>query len=200
MKAHATPLEGVLLLEPAIFADARGHFFESYNRRGFREATGLDPDFVQDNQSLSRRGVLRGLHYQLAQPQGKLVRAILGEIWDVAVDLRRGSPTFGRWAAFHLSDETPAMLWIPPGFAHGFYVLSEAAEVLYKATDFYAPREERTLAWNDPDLAIEWPLAGPPELSDKDRRGLSFARAEVYEPPTITPAVHLTAPRPVTSS
>lgn len=182
MNAMVMDLPEIMLLEARVFEDPRGLFYESYNRRTFHKATGVDLEFVQDNQSLSRRGVLRGLHYQLGRPQGKLVRVTLGEVWDVAVDLRRGSPRFGRWTGVRLSDEAATMLWIPPGFAHGFYVTSEAAEVQYKATDYYAPAEERTLLWNDPALGIAWPLAGgAPELSAKDRLGLPLARAEVYD-------------------
>jgi dTDP-4-dehydrorhamnose 3,5-epimerase len=193
-----TSLCDVLLLEARVFEDARGLFYESYSRRAFREATGLDPKFVQDNQSLSRRGVLRGLHYQVQHPQGKLVRVTLGEVWDVAVDLRQGSPGFGRWCGVTLSDASATMLWIPPGFAHGFYVTSEAAEVQYKATDYYAPEYERTLRWNDPDLAIAWPLAGAaPELSEKDHCGHRFAQAEVYDL-TLHPASAQPGTVPVT--
>ena len=180
MKVERTSIPDVLLLEPKVFGDARGLFFESYNRRGFAAATGLDVEFVQDNHSRSRRNVLRGLHYQVRQAQGKLVRAASGEIWDVAVDLRRSSPSFGRWVGAKLDAESHRMLWIPPGFAHGFVVLSEQADVLYKATDFYAPEHERTLLWNDPALAIPWPLAGEPVLTDKDRRGLPLSAAETF--------------------
>lgn len=180
MKVMATELSGVLLLEPVVHEDARGFFFESYNRRAFFEATGLDVDFVQDNHSHSRRGVLRGLHYQLCRPQGKLVRVVAGEVFDVAVDLRRRSPTFGRWVGLRLSAENRRMLWIPPGFAHGFLVVSEAADVLYKATDYWAPECERTLRWDDERLAIAWPLAGAPLVSEKDARGLRFEEAEVF--------------------
>jgi dTDP-4-dehydrorhamnose 3,5-epimerase len=174
-----TAVPGVVVLEPKVFGDARGFFLESWNRRAFAQA-GIDADFVQDNHSRSSRNVLRGLHYQLRQPQGKLVRVVAGEIYDVAVDLRRGSPTFGRWAGVALSAENRRMVWVPAGFAHGFLVLSEAAEVLYKATDYYAPEHERTIAWDDPDLAIAWPLAGAPVLSAKDAAGTRFRDAEVY--------------------
>ena len=170
----------VLLLEPKLFGDARGFFYESYNRRTFTQATGLDVEFVQDNHSRSSKNVLRGLHYQLRQPQGKLVRVTAGEIWDVAVDLRRSSPTFGRWASATLSAKSSRMLWVPAGFAHGFLVLSDHAEVQYKATDYYAPAHERTLLWNDPALAIDWPLAGEPVMTDKDRRGMPLDAAETY--------------------
>ena len=171
----------MLLIEPKVFGDARGFFFEAYNRRGFREATGLDADFVQDNQSQSVRNVLRGLHYQVRQPQGKLVSVVAGEIFDVAVDLRKSSPTFGKWASALLSAGTPRSIWIPPGFAHGFLVLSDQALVLYKTTDYYAPEHERTLAWNDPQLAIRWPLEAVPVMSDKDRRGTPLAAADLFD-------------------
>ena len=180
MRTIPTAIPAVLLFEPKVFGDARGFFFESYNRRAFRDATGVDAEFVQDNHSRSGRNVLRGLHYQVRQPQGKLVRVIAGEIYDVAVDLRRGSPTFGRWEGMRLDAESKRMLWIPAGFAHGFLVTSESAEVLYKTTDYYAPEHERTLLWSDPALAIPWPLAGEPVLADKDRRGVPLARAETY--------------------
>ncbi len=181
MQVIATAIPDVLLLEPKVFGDARGFFFESYNRRAFQEATGLDPDFVQDNHSRSAQGVLRGLHYQIQQPQGKLVRVVAGEVFDVAVDLRTKSPTFGRWVGEMLSAENKCMLWIPPGFAHGFVVLSEYAEFLYKTTDYYAPQHERCIAWNDPTLAIQWPAAiGQPQLSTKDAQGVAFAAAETF--------------------
>jgi dTDP-4-dehydrorhamnose 3,5-epimerase len=180
MQVLPTELAGVLLLEPKVFGDERGFFFESYHRRGFHKATGIDVEFVQDNHSRSGRNVLRGLHYQVRQPQGKLVRVVAGEVWDVAVDLRRSSPSFGKWAAFTLSAESRRMAWIPPGFAHGFVVTSDAAEVLYKATDYYAPEHERTVLWSDPALAIPWPLAGAPVVADKDRRGTPLAQAEVF--------------------
>jgi dTDP-4-dehydrorhamnose 3,5-epimerase len=169
------------MLEPKVFGDARGFFYESYNRRTFAQVTGLDVEFVQDNHSRSSKDVLRGLHYQIRQPQGKLVRVTAGEIWDVAVDLRRGSASFGRWTAATLSAETHRMLWVPAGFAHGFIVLSENAEVQYKTTDYYAPEHERTLLWNDPALAIRWPLAGEPVMTDKDRRGTSLSAAETFD-------------------
>lgn len=169
MKVHPTSLAGVLILEPRLFEDDRGFFFESFNQRAFAEASGReDCRFVQDNHSLSRRGVLRGLHYQLRQPQGKLVRVLRGEIFDVAVDLRQGSASFGHWTAAHLSAENRRQMWIPEGFAHGFLTLSGEAEVLYKTTDFYAPEHERSLRWDDPQLAIDWPLQGAPQLSAKD--------------------------------
>ena len=180
MKVAATAIAEVLLIEPKVFGDARGFFLESYNRRALREATGLDLEFVQDNHSRSAKGVLRGLHYQIRQPQGKLIRVLAGRIYDVAVDLRRSSASFGRWVGMALDAEHPRMLWIPPGFAHGFAVLSDSADVLYKATDYYAPQHERTLAWNDPALGIAWPIDGEPALSDKDRRGVRLAEAETY--------------------
>ncbi len=182
MKATALDLPEVLVLEPAVHADDRGRFHESYNRRRFAELTGTDPDFVQDNHSVSARGVLRGLHYQ-APPaaQGKLVRVVVGEIFDVAVDIRRTSPRFGRWAAARLSADDHRQMWIPPGFAHGFLVLSETAEVLYKTTDYYAPEHERCIRWNDPDIGIDWPLTDPPLLSPKDAAGATLAAADVFE-------------------
>jgi dTDP-4-dehydrorhamnose 3,5-epimerase len=181
MKVTRTRIPEVLILEPKVFEDSRGFFLESYNRRVFKQATGLDPDFVQDNQSFSARNVLRGLHYQVRQPQGKLITAIAGEIFDVAVDLRRRSPTFGKWASATLSGGTHRAIWIPPGFAHGFMALSEQALVHYKASDYYAPEHERTLMWNDPDLAITWPLEGEPIVSDKDSHGLRFGAAELFD-------------------
>ena len=181
MKVTRTRIPEVLILEPKVFEDSRGFFLESYNRRVFKQATGLDPDFVQDNQSFSARNVLRGLHYQVRQPQGKLITAIAGEIFDVAVDLRRSSPTFGKWASATLSGGTHRAIWIPPGFAHGFLVLSEQALIHYKASDYYAPEHERTLMWNDPDLAITWPLEGEPIVSDKDSHGLRFGAAELFD-------------------
>jgi dTDP-4-dehydrorhamnose 3,5-epimerase len=180
VKVARTAIADVRLLEPAVFGDERGFFVEPYNKRSFREATGLDVEFVQDNHSRSKRGVLRGLHYQIRQPQGKLIRAMAGRIFDVAVDLRRSSASFGRWVGMELDAESMRMLWIPPGFAHGFAVLSDLADVLYKTTEYYAPAHERTLRWDDPQLAIAWPLAGPPTLSDKDRRGAALADAETY--------------------
>jgi dTDP-4-dehydrorhamnose 3,5-epimerase len=177
MKVIETGLPGVLLLEPRVFGDDRGFFLESYNKRAMREA-GIADDFVQDNHSRSTKGVLRGLHYQVHQPQGKLVRVVSGEVYDVAVDMRRGSPGFGKWTGMRLSADNKRMAWIPPGFAHGFYVMSETADFLYKTTAYYAPEHERTLMWNDPTLAIDWPLAGEPLLSAKDRQGLPLARAE----------------------
>jgi dTDP-4-dehydrorhamnose 3,5-epimerase len=180
MKAIPTAIPGLTILEPRVFGDERGFFFESYNRRAFREATGDDPDFVQDNHSRSARNVLRGLHYQVRQPQGKLVRVVAGEVWDVAVDLRRSSPTFGRWVGVTLSAANRRMLWVPVGFAHGFVVTSDGAEFLYKTTDYYAPEHERSLLWNDPALAISWPLQGEPVLKPSDAAGTPLARAETF--------------------
>jgi len=179
LKVEPTSIADVLVLEPKVFGDARGFFMETWNARTF-ENLGIEARFVQDNHSRSARNVLRGLHYQLRQPQGKLVRVSAGEIWDVAVDLRRSSPDFGRWTGIALNSETRRMLWIPAGFAHGFVVLSEYAEVQYKATDFYAPEYERTLLWNDPAMAIPWPHRGEALLSDKDRRGTPLAQAETF--------------------
>jgi dTDP-4-dehydrorhamnose 3,5-epimerase len=179
MKVSNTGIQGLLVFEPAVFGDARGFFFESYNKRVMAQA-GVTAEFVQDNHSRSARNVLRGLHYQVRQPQGKLVRVVAGEVLDVAVDLRRSSPTFGKWASFVLSAENKRMLWVPPGFAHGFVVRTEHAEVLYKATDFWAPEHERSIVWNDPDLAIDWQLSTEPLLSQKDRQGLRLRDAEVY--------------------
>jgi dTDP-4-dehydrorhamnose 3,5-epimerase len=181
MKVMPMSILDVLVLEPKVFGDARGFFFESYNRRAFAEATGLDPDFVQDNHSRSARGVLRGLHYQIRQPQGKLVRVVAGEVFDVAVDLRRNSPTFGRWVGEYLSAENKRMMWVPEGFAHGFVVISDHAEFLYKTTDYYAPEHERCIRWDDPSIGIEWPLAGQPQLSGKDMQGMALGDAEVFE-------------------
>jgi dTDP-4-dehydrorhamnose 3,5-epimerase len=179
LKKIPTSLPGVFALEPRVFGDERGFFFESYNQKIMAEA-GIAENFVQDNHSCSSRNVLRGLHYQLKHPQGKLVRAAEGEILDVAVDMRRSSPTFGRWEGVRLSGENKRMLWIPAGFAHGFRVISDKAHVLYKATDFYAPEHERTLAWNDPQLKINWELDGEPIISAKDQRGVAFRDAESY--------------------
>jgi dTDP-4-dehydrorhamnose 3,5-epimerase len=180
MQVVRTDLAEVLLLEPRVFTDERGFFFEAYNRRSFQAATGVDAEFVQDNHSRSAKGVLRGLHYQIRQPQGKLVRVVAGAIWDVAVDIRRSSPTFGRWAGFALSAADKRMAWIPVGFAHGFLVTSESAEVIYKTTDYYAPAHERTLRWDDPRLGIRWPLEGAPTLAAKDAQGPTLERAELF--------------------
>lgn len=182
MKVIPTRLPEVVIVEPRILGDARGFFFESFNRRQFNQALSLDVDFVQDSHSRSAQGVLRGLHYQLApHAQGKLVRVVHGEIFDVAVDVRKRSKTFGCWTGVRLSSENHRQLWIPQGFAHGFLVLSESAEVLYKTTDFYAPDAERGIRWDDPQLAIDWPLPGAPILSDKDRLAPLFADAEIFE-------------------
>lgn len=182
MKIATCAIADVLLIEPQVFSDDRGFFFESFNQRVFREASGLTVDFVQDNHSRSARNVLRGLHYQIKQPQGKLVRVVAGEVFDVAVDIRRSSPTFGRWVGEILSADNKKQLWLPPGMAHGFVVLSESAEFLYKTTDYWAPEHERCIAWNDPTLTIEWPeLNGVPLLSNKDANGQLFVQAEVFE-------------------
>lgn len=173
-------ISDVLEIRPKVFEDDRGFFFESFNHKAFVDRVEVVDRFVQDNHSRSLQGVLRGLHYQIQQPQGKLVRAIVGEIFDVAVDIRKHSPTFGQWVGYRLSADNKIQVWIPPGFAHGFLVLSEVAEVLYKTTDYYVPQYERTIAWNDPDLAVAWPLAGEPLLSDKDRVGQWLKQAEVY--------------------
>jgi len=175
-----TAIPEVLVLEPRVIGDARGWFYESYNRRAFEQATGIDVEFVQDNISRSGRNVLRGLHYQIRQPQGKLVRVLAGKIWDVAVDIRRSSPHFGKWVGLELSGDDRRAIWVPPGFAHGFIAISEHAEVQYKTTDYYAPEHERTIRWDDPALAIAWPKTGEPILNDKDRRGASLAEAETY--------------------
>ncbi|MFM2035213.1 MAG: dTDP-4-dehydrorhamnose 3,5-epimerase [Pseudomonadota bacterium] len=175
MKATPTAIADVLLIEPKVFGDERGFFFESFNQRAFNQATGLNLDFVQDNHSKSGQGVLRGLHYQVQQPQGKLVRVVAGEVFDVAVDIRPDSPTFGQWVGEILSADNKLQLWVPPGLAHGFLVLSETAEFLYKTTDYYAPEHERCIAWNDPTLAIAWPAMNEgPKLSAKDAAGGSF--------------------------
>ncbi len=180
MLAIPTAIPDVLIIEPKVFGDARGFFFESYNERAFVQATGLELNFVQDNHSRSAGGVLRGLHYQLKQAQGKLVRVVRGSVYDVAVDVRQSSPTFGRWVGVELSDSNHRQLWVPPGFAHGFLVTSESADFLYKTTDYYAPEHERCIAWNDQAIGIQWPLAGAPVLSAKDQQGLLLARAEVF--------------------
>ena len=171
----------VILVEPKVFGDERGFFMETWNVRSFAE-NGLNLTFVQDNHSKSGRGILRGLHYQIQNKQGKLVRVVAGEVFDVAVDLRKSSPTFGKWVGEYLSAENKRMLWVPPGFAHGFYVTSETADLTYKCTDFYSPQFERSLAWDDPDLGIDWPLkrGGAPRLSDKDRAGIALRNAEVF--------------------
>jgi dTDP-4-dehydrorhamnose 3,5-epimerase len=182
MKVTPAAIPDVLVIEPKVFGDERGFFFESYNRRAFNEATGLDIDFVQDNHSKSAQGVLRGLHYQLPpKAQGKLVRVVQGEVFDVAVDLRKSSPTFGRWVGDILSAENRKQIWIPPGFAHGFLTLSATAEFLYKTTDDYAPELERCIRWDDPLIAIAWPLQATPQVSVKDAAGSRFASAETFE-------------------
>jgi len=179
MKVIRTAISDVLIVEPEIFTDARGFFYESFHKTAM-QAVGINGDFVQDNHSRSIRNVLRGLHYQTKQPQGKLVRAVVGEIFDVAVDIRRHSPTLGKWVGMNLSAENKRMAWIPPGFAHGFLVLSEHAEVLYKTTDYWAPQSERTIVWNDRDLAIAWPTGEEPQLSAKDMAGAPFNEAELF--------------------
>ncbi|MNN10308.1 dTDP-4-dehydrorhamnose 3,5-epimerase [compost metagenome] len=180
MKATRLAIPEVVLIEPKVFGDDRGFFFESFNHQQFEEAIGRPVKFVQDNHSRSAKGVLRGLHYQIVQPQGKLVRVVSGEVFDVAVDIRRSSPTFGQWVGEYLSGENKRQLWVPEGFAHGFVVLSDHAEFLYKTTDYYAPSHERCILWNDPDLAIAWPGSGEPTLSAKDANGSRFGSAEVY--------------------
>jgi len=175
-----TGIPGLLVIEPKVWGDARGFFFESYNQRRFEELTGVRKTFVQDNHSRSARNVLRGLHYQIRQPQGKLVRVVAGEVYDVAVDIRRSSPTFSKWFGLHMSADNKKMLWIPEGFAHGFVVLSEHAEFLYKTTDYWAPEHERCIRWNDPELAIDWQISGEPVLSAKDQAGKPFRDAEVF--------------------
>jgi dTDP-4-dehydrorhamnose 3,5-epimerase len=181
MNVTATELSGVLILEPRVHGDERGFLLESWNEKTLREM-GLDLEFVQDNHSFSRHGTLRGLHYQIEQPQGKLVRVATGEVFDVAVDMRQSSPTLGRWTGVWLTEENHTMLWVPPGFAHGFYVASDSAHFLYKCTDFYAPEHSRTVSWDDPELAIEWPLADDarPSLSAGDRKGTPFREAELF--------------------
>jgi dTDP-4-dehydrorhamnose 3,5-epimerase len=184
VKATRTAIPEVVLLEPKVFGDARGFFLESFNQRAFQEATGADVKFVQDNHSRSARGVLRGLHYQLKQPQGKLVRVVRGTVFDVAVDIRRSSPTFGRWVGAELSEQNQHQLWVPAGFAHGFLVLSESADFLYKTTEYYAPEHERCIAWNDPAIGVEWPLAATalaaPLLSNKDAAAPALGQADVF--------------------
>ncbi len=180
MEVHATEIPDVLVIEPRVFGDARGFFFESFNQRTWEEKTGLRTRFVQENHSRSVRHVLRGLHYQIRQPQGKLVRVILGTVFDVAVDLRRSSPTFGRWVGRELSAENRRQMWIPECFAHWFVVLSEAAEFLYLTTDFYAPEHERAVIWNDPELAIDWPIDVPPSLSAKDGQAPLLKNADLF--------------------
>ncbi len=180
MQIIKTDISDVIIFEPKVFGDARGFFFESYNQRVFQQATGSVPVFVQDNHSRSAKNVLRGLHYQIVQPQGKLVRVTVGEVFDVAVDIRKSSPTFGQSVGAYLSAENNRQMWVPPGFAHGFVVLSEFAEFLYKTTDFYAPEHERCIVWNDPELGIAWPLKDKPLLSQKDLQGVLFKDAECF--------------------
>lgn len=180
MNKIGTALPDVFLIEPKVFGDDRGFFYESWNRNALA-GLGLDVDFVQDNHSKSQRGVLRGLHYQIQHPQGKLVRVVAGEVFDVAVDLRRRAPTFGQWVGFTLSAENKRMAWIPPGFAHGFVVTSDAAEFLYKTTDYWYPEHERSLLWNDQTLGIDWPIEGAPKLAAKDAAGTPLAQAEVFD-------------------
>lgn len=180
MNVIACELPGVLILEPKVFGDERGFFYESFNARSFEQATGLKTDFVQDNHSRSQKGVLRGLHYQLENVQGKLVRVTAGEVLDVAVDIRRSSPTFGRWVSVRLSAENHRQMWVPEGFAHGFVVLSDYAEFLYKTTDYYTPSAERCIRWDDPDLAIDWQLTATPALSAKDQNGKSLKEADLF--------------------
>jgi dTDP-4-dehydrorhamnose 3,5-epimerase len=181
MNVIDTIIPDVKIIEPKVFGDSRGFFYESFNARQFHQATGLDIEFVQDNHSKSGLGVLRGLHYQIEQPQGKLVRVISGKVFDVAVDARKSSPTFGRWVGEILSADNCRQMWVPPGFAHGFLVLADETEFLYKTTDYYAPEHERTIQWDDPDLAIDWPIDGfEPRLSDKDQHGVSFAEVEYF--------------------
>ena len=180
MLATRLSIPDVVLIEPKVFGDARGFFFESFNQRSFYEATGTDYQFVQDNHSRSSKGVLRGLHYQIQQPQGKLVRVVQGAVFDVAVDIRRSSPTFGKWVGEELSADNHRQLWVPPGFAHGFVVLSDTAEFLYKTTDYYAPEHERCIAWDDATLAIDWRVDGLPSLSVKDAHGKALENAELF--------------------
>lgn len=180
MRATPTALPDVVIIEPQVFGDARGFFFESFHAKRFAQVTGWDGPFVQDNHSRSGQGVLRGLHYQIEQAQGKLVRVTVGEVWDVAVDLRQASPTFGHWVGVTLSADNRRQLWIPPGFAHGFVVLSEQAEFVYKTTDYYAPQHERCIRWDDPTLAIDWPFEGQPRVSAKDAAGLTLAQAPTF--------------------
>ena len=180
MKVTSTNIPEVLIIEPKVFGDDRGFFFESFNQQAFNDAVGQDVQFVQDNHSRSAKGVLRGLHYQIQQTQGKLVRVTLGAVFDVAVDLRKSSSTFGQWVGVELSEDNNRQLWVPAGFAHGFVVLSDSAEFLYKATDYYAPEFERNIMWNDPEIGINWPIDDEPQLSGKDQQGLSLNDAEVF--------------------
>ena len=175
-----TNIPDLLILEPKVFGDSRGFFFESFNQQNFNQVTGLDVNFVQDNHSRSAQGVLRGLHYQLQQPQGKLVRVVRGAVFDVAVDIRQSSPTFGQWAGVELTEDNQKQVWVPPGFAHGFVVLSDTADFLYKTTDYYAPQHERSIAWNDPAIGITWPQGLQPQLSTKDQTAKLLAEAELF--------------------
>ena len=179
MNVVATPIPGVLIIEPKVFGDSRGFFFESFNQRAFNETTGLEVNFVQDNHSRSAHGVLRGLHYQSQQPQGKLVRVVRGAVFDVAVDIRRSSPHFGQWVGVDLSEDNQRQMWVPPGFAHGFLVTSASADFLYKTTDYYAPEFEQCIAWNDPTIGIDWPAGAAPQLSKKDAAGARLAEAQL---------------------
>jgi dTDP-4-dehydrorhamnose 3,5-epimerase len=181
MNVIPTHIPDLLIIEPRIFGDDRGFFFESYNEKSFAEKTGISPKFVQDNHSLSTKNVLRGLHYQIKETQGKLVRVISGEVLDIAVDIRRSSPTFGQWASCLLSGENKRQFWVPEGFAHGFVVLSDSAEFLYKTTNYYAPQYDRVILWNDPDLGVDWQLKGEPILSDKDKAGKRFKEADLFD-------------------
>ena len=181
MQVIATKIPDVLIIEPKVFGDDRGFFYESFNKKKFAEASGVTAEFVQDNHSKSTKGVLRGLHYQIKQPQGKLVRVSYGEVFDVAVDLRKSSATFGQWIGVKLSAENKRQMWVPAGFAHGFVVLSETAEFLYKTTDYYAPEHERCIRWNDNELAIDWQYNDEPLVSDKDAQGAAFNKAELFE-------------------
>ena len=180
MKVTPTAIADVLIIEPRVFGDARGFFYESFNQQAFDRATGLTLNFVQDNHSRSAKGVLRGLHYQIQQPQGKLVRVARGAVFDVAVDIRKSSPSFGKWVGVELSEDNHRQLWVPPGLAHGFLVLSETADFLYKTTNYYAPEYERCIAWNDPAIGIDWPIDMQPSLSAKDQGGLTLSQAELF--------------------
>ena len=180
MKVTPTAIPDVLIIEPKVFGDERGFFFESFNQKAFNEATGLDVNFVQDNHSRSSKGVLRGLHYQVQQPQGKLVRVVRGAVFDVAVDIRKSSPTFGQWVGVELSEENHKQLWVPPGFAHGFLVMSDSADFLYKTTDYYAPAHERCILWSDPAIGVLWPSNIATQLSTKDMAGRAFASADLF--------------------
>lgn len=181
MRVIPTTIPDVLIIEPKVFGDARGFFYESYNQKDFQNATGLKVDFVQDNHSRSAKGVLRGLHYQIQQPQGKLVRVVRGAVFDVAVDLRKSSATLGQWVAAELSEENARQMWVPAGFAHGFLVLSDSADFLYKTTDYYAPEHERSIIWNDPNVGIEWPLDDGPLISERDKIACLFKDAELFD-------------------